>query len=301
MRSTAASRISAPGQADPAPGLAGPGRLGRRLAGGGEGGAGRRTKRTCRRQRGHRRCKAGPPLAVRRQRRRPAPAVARDFASRAWPAWQWVRPAPPAPGAPAARAWRWSTQPGDLYVDTNTAPLLARALPPAGDLRIETRVRLDAPDDCCATHGAGRPGGAEGRRQLRQAGRAGRRRPAPGGIRQGSWRRSPPATPATATRWPARRANGAWTWLRLDVRRDAGGGERAGHAWSSQDGRDWVKAAAPGPPAGRRPRASGLVAMGGGGRAVTFFPVTVSALLSPHAAAAGTRRAPGIQAGRVPR
>ncbi|QBE66129.1 hypothetical protein [Pseudoduganella lutea] len=82
-------------------------------------------------------------------------------------------------------------------------------------------------------------------------------------------------------------AREGWTWLRLDVRR-VDGSERW-TAWSSRDGRDWVGGGTWTHRLGPAPRI-GLVAMGGGGRNVTFGPLAVSALRTgalrpPHSAA----------------
>nr|WP_229419468.1 family 43 glycosylhydrolase [Pseudoduganella dura] len=217
-----------------------------------------------------------------------------DFGKAPAAPWRWVR----SPGAwrATAEGLAWSTQPGDLYVDTNTAPLLVRPLPPAGDLRIETRVRLDAPDDCCVTHSqAGLVAMKDDDNYVKLAVLA------DAGLHQVEFGREAGPVPAGHPRYgntvagtPAA-ANG-WTWLRLDLHRDAGGGERWS-AWSSADGRAWEGGGTWNHRLGPAARI-GLVAMGGGGRAVTFGPVTVSALRAPHSAA---HPAPPDRAKAVPR
>ncbi|HEX8606503.1 MAG TPA: family 43 glycosylhydrolase [Pseudoduganella sp.] len=215
--------------------------------------------------------------------------------------WRWIRS--PGPWRTGGEGMAWSTQPGDLYGDTNTAPLLARPLPPAGDLRIETRVRLDAPDDCCATHAqAGLVALKDDDNYVKLAVLA------DAGLHQVEFGRegSPviaghPRYGNTVAGTPA--PNGAWTWLRLDVRRDPGGGERW-TAWSSANGHDWAGGGTWNHRLGPAARI-GLVAMGGGGRAVTFGPLSVSVLRSPHSAApavtADVSRTGTNGAGRQPR
>ncbi|TWI41844.1 arabinan endo-1,5-alpha-L-arabinosidase [Pseudoduganella flava] len=208
-----------------------------------------------------------------------------DFAKPPAPPWRWIRD--PGTWQAGARGLAWSTQPGDLHVDTNSAPLLARPLP-AGDVRIETRVRLDAPDDCCASNAqAGLVALGDDDNYVKLVVLAGR------GLHQVEFAKEQKPVPAGYPRYgntvagtPAG-ADG-WTWLRLDVRR-AGGLERW-TAWSSQDGRDWVGGGTWTHQLGAGARLA-LAAMGGGGRAATFGPVTVSRLGPAFGAA------PGLQAG----
>jgi arabinan endo-1,5-alpha-L-arabinosidase len=186
--------------------------------------------------------------------------------------WQWRR----SPGSwrAAAGTLQWTTQPGDLHVDTNTAPLLLRALPP-GDLRIETRLALDAPDDCCATHvQAGIVALADDDNYVKLAVLA------DAGLHQVEFAKEQKPVPAGFPRYgntvagtPA--AGGQWTWLRLEAVRGADG-ERWS-AWSSVDGRTWTPGGTWTHALGARVRL-GLLAMGGGSHAVAFGPVTVSAL-----------------------
>jgi len=171
-------------------------------------------------------------------------------------------------------------------VDTNTAPVLARPLP-SGDLRIETKVRLDAPDGCCSPHvqaGIVAMKDEDNYVKLSVLANAGLHQ-----VEFGKEQKPvPPHHPRygnTVAGTPA--AQGGWTWLRLDRRRE-GEGKDAGErwtAWSSQNGRDWVGGGTWTHRLGPAVRL-GLVAMGGGGRAVTIGPLSVSALYPPHSAAA---------------
>jgi arabinan endo-1,5-alpha-L-arabinosidase len=204
--------------------------------------------------------------------------------------WRWLRS--PGPWRATKDGLAWVTRPGDLHVDTNTAPVLARPLPP-GDVRIETKVRLDAPDDCCSPHvQAGIVAMRDDDNYVKLSVLAN------AGLHQVEFGKEqkpvPPHHPRygnTVAGTPA--AQGGWTWLRLDVRRE--GESERWTAWSSQDGRDWVGGGTWTHRLGPAVRL-GLVAMGGGGRAVTFGPLTVSALHSPHsAAAAGVPHAAATQ------
>jgi arabinan endo-1,5-alpha-L-arabinosidase len=182
--------------------------------------------------------------------------------------WSWLR-------AQAAGSWatnqgglRMATQAADLHVDTNNAAVLATPLPP-GDLRIEARMRLDAPLECCAT-----PVQAglvvmrdddnylklvelahEGLRQVEFG-----KELAPVGKGYPRYGNTVVGTP------------GEWTWLRIDVRR--GGKEERYTAWSSQDGKVWVRGGTWTHDLGSAAKL-GLVAMGGAGHAVTYSQVSV--------------------------
>ena len=61
-------------------------------------------------------------------------------------AWSWVRPPAAASYGVANGSFRFDTQAGDLFVDSNNASVLTRPAP-AGDYVVETRVRLTVPDD----------------------------------------------------------------------------------------------------------------------------------------------------------
>ncbi|WP_020653381.1 family 43 glycosylhydrolase [Massilia niastensis] len=191
--------------------------------------------------------------------------------SRLDPRWDWVRQDGAGSWAAGQPGLRMATQDADLHADTNNAALLATRLP-AGDLRIETRLRLDAPLDCCA--------------KPVQAGLVVMRDDdnyvklvelAHDGLRQvefakelGPVERGYPRYGNTVVGTP-----GEWTWLRLDVRRS--GAEERYTAWSSQDGVHWERGGTWIHALGDAARL-GLVAMGGAGHAVTFSRLTVSRL-----------------------
>jgi len=185
--------------------------------------------------------------------------------------WTWLR-------ARAADAWSagpdgltLATEATDLYVDTNTASVL-RAPLPAGDYRVEAVVRLDVPDDCCAT--------------AVQAGFAVMRdddnyvklvEMAHGGLHQVEFAKEMAPVPADFPRYgntvvgtPA-----TTTWLRLDVHRS--GGEERYTAYSSRDGRTWVGGGTWTHRLGADARL-GLVAMGGAGHRAVFTRVSAARL-----------------------
>ncbi len=216
--------------------------------------------------------RAGPAAAP-----APLPAAAKPLWSERFatnelgPRWRWVRPGAAGSWAGGQPGLRMATQTTDLHVDTNTAALLATALP-EGDLRIEARIRLDAPLECCAL-----PVQAglvvmrdddnyvklvelahDGLRQVEFG-----KELAPVGKGYPRYGNTVVGTP------------GEWTWLRIDVRR--GAQEERYTAWSSQDGKDWVRGGVWTHQLG--PRATlGLVAMGGAGHSVTFGEVSVARL-----------------------
>ncbi|WP_338762478.1 family 43 glycosylhydrolase [Massilia sp. METH4] len=204
-----------------------------------------------------------------------------DFGKPPAAPWRWTRQ--PGTWRPSPEGLQGATQPGDLYIDRNGAPVLARPLP-AGDLRIETRVRLDAPDPCCTPQAqAGIVAMRDEDNYVKLAVRAA------DGLHQVEFGKEQKPVPAHHPRYgntvagtPA--AGGQWTWLRLDVRRDANGERWT--AWSSQDGRDWVGGGTWTHRLGPAVRI-GLVAMGEGARAVTFGPLSVSTLRVSNAAVQG--------------
>jgi arabinan endo-1,5-alpha-L-arabinosidase len=187
--------------------------------------------------------------------------------------WHWLRPRPRDAWRTGADGLRLATEAGDLYVDKNSASVLQTALP-AGDVRIEVQLRLDAPADCCAT--------------AVQAGLVVMRdddnyvklvEMARDGLRQVEFAKELAPVEAYYPRYGNTLAGtpGATTWLRLDVRRRAD--DEVYRAWSSQDGRTWVGGAVWVHRLGPDARL-GLVAMGGEGRRATFVKVAVSRLAS---------------------
>jgi arabinan endo-1,5-alpha-L-arabinosidase len=185
--------------------------------------------------------------------------------------WSWLRP-------PDGQAWSLGraglvldTAATDLHVDTNTASVLQAPLPD-GDYRIEAFVRLDVPDDCCAT--------------AVQAGFVVMRdddnyvklvEMAQGGLHQVEFAKEVAPVPADYPRYGNTVVGtpGATTWLRLDVHRT--GGEERYTAYSSRDCIAWVGGGTWTHRLGREARL-GLVAMGGAGHRAVFSKVSVSRL-----------------------
>jgi arabinan endo-1,5-alpha-L-arabinosidase len=187
------------------------------------------------------------------------------------PRWSWLRPR-------AADGWSLgrdglvlATQDADLYVDRNTASVLQAALP-AGDYRVELELRLDAPEDCCAT--AVQAGllvmrDDDNYVKLVEMARE--------GLRQVEFAKELAPVEQHYPRYGNTLAGtpGRNTWLRLDVHRDGGVERYTGY--SSQDGRTWVGGGTWTHTLGPGARL-GLVAMGGAGRRASFVRVAVSAL-----------------------
>jgi arabinan endo-1,5-alpha-L-arabinosidase len=187
------------------------------------------------------------------------------------PRWQWIRASSAGSWAVGQPGLRMATRQGDLHVDTNTAAVLATALP-EGDLRIETRIRLDAPLECCAQPvqaGLVLMGDDDNYLKLVEL--------AHDGLRQVEFGKElapvPPGYPRygnTVVGTP-----GEWTGLRIDIRRT--GAEERYTAWSNQDGKGWVQGGTWTHRLGPKAKL-GLVAMGGDGHAVTFSEVRVAPL-----------------------
>jgi arabinan endo-1,5-alpha-L-arabinosidase len=191
------------------------------------------------------------------------------------PRWRWLRPRE---GGTTAAGWSLgraglvlATEDADLYVDRNTASVLQAALP-AGDYRVEAELRLDAPEDCCAT--AVQAGFVVMRDddnyvKLVEMARE--------GLRQVEFAKEVSPVERYYPRYGNTLAGtpGATTWLRLDVHRERGLERYT--AYSSQDGRTWVGGATWVHRLGSEARL-GLVAMGGAGRSATFVRVAVSTL-----------------------
>jgi arabinan endo-1,5-alpha-L-arabinosidase len=187
------------------------------------------------------------------------------------PRWHWLRPRAQADWSLGGGGLVMATQDADLYVDRNTAAVLQAALPD-GDYRVEVELKLDAPDDCCAT--------------AVQAGLVVMRdddnyvklvEMAREGLRQVEFGKEMAPVEQYYPRYGNTVAGtpGATTWLRLDVHRERG--QERYRGYSSQDGRTWVGGGAWTHTLGPGARL-GLVAMGGAGRRATFVRVSVSAL-----------------------
>ena len=210
--------------------------------------------------------------------------------------WQWLRPRSDAALAATAdaRGLALPVEPGDLYVDTNTASVLQAALPRSGDYRIEAELELDVKEGASAQAGLVVMRDDDNYVKLVELAR--------GGLRQVEFGKELSPVPAGWPRYGNTLAGtpGRHTWLRLDVHRD--GDQERYTAYSSQDGRAWVGGAVwmHRLDQGKRGQARlGLVAMGGSGRAL-FARVAVSTLsrriYDSHDR--GRKALPAAQAGR---
>lgn len=191
------------------------------------------------------------------------------------PRWRWLRPTTPA-------AWRSGdslmlpTQAADLHHDTDNASILHTALPATGNYRVELKMQLDAPDDCCDQPvQAGLVIYRDDDNYVKLVELAHR------GLRQVEFAKEVFPVAPSHPRYgnTVLGAPGPWTWLRIEVRREVrrdGGVERY-TAYSSQNGRDWVGGGTWVHALGGKSRL-GLVAMGGAGRQARFAQVSVSAL-----------------------
>jgi arabinan endo-1,5-alpha-L-arabinosidase len=185
--------------------------------------------------------------------------------------WSWVRE--PAAGTYAVEGGtlRFDTDPGDLFVDSNTAPVLLEAAPAAGDYVVETRVRLNVPaEGCCFNFvQAGLVDYADDDNfvklahvsiwETRQTEFAKELAPVPAGFpRYGNTVVGPPDE---------------WTYLRIAACR-GGAGEETYTPYTSRDGVDWVRGGAWTHALGADARV-GLVSMGGAGFTANFDYVRV--------------------------
>ncbi len=174
-------------------------------------------------------------------------------------------------------AFRFNTQAADLFVDSNNASVLTRPAP-KGDYTVETRVRLNVPNDLEAYNfvqgGLVVHGDDDNFIKLvnasiwetRQTEFAKEINPVdPGYSRYGNTVVGPPAT---------------WTYLRIVVdrlvgvqKREAGGDRERYTAYTSQDGRTWVRGGSW--THTLRDARIGLVSMGGAGFTSQFAYVRV--------------------------
>jgi hypothetical protein len=184
-----------------------------------------------------------------------------EFASSSLAGWTWRRPDPAAQVVDGAL--QWPTQPGDLVGTTNDASVLLRD-PGEGDWAVETKVSIDLGTDTV--------------RNFQQAGLVvwagdddftrlthvaiwntrqvefGREMPFAGRLSYGGTIVGPPA---------------ATTWLRVSHHVDPTNGEHELRAWSSRDGRDWVRGGVWTLPAASDLRV-GLTSHGGAGATARF-------------------------------
>ncbi|NMO19860.1 family 43 glycosylhydrolase [Pyxidicoccus fallax] len=201
--------------------------------------------------------------------------------------WSWVRPPDASTYSVAEGALRLRVQKADLFLDNNTASLLTRPAP-QGDYVIETRVRLDVPDEgCCFNHaqaGLVLYGDDDNYIKLmntsmwetRQTEFSKELKPVPAGWgRYGNTVVGPPSKDWTYLRIAVERLTG-------EARRAAGGDTTAYTAYTSQNGTDWVRGGT-WTHASPLPRIA-LVAMGGGGDFTAEFDY-----VRVHAPRAGKR------------
>ena len=184
------------------------------------------------------------------------------------PRWTWV-PKPPAETyAVGSGRFRFDTQPGDLFVDSNTASVLTEPAP-RGDYMVQTVVALDVPPErCCHNFVQGGLvvyGSDDSFVKLAHV--------SIWETRQTEWATEVPTAPAAYPRYgntvvgpPADK-----TWLRIVKR-----GDRY-RAYTSQDGDHWVRGGVWVNHVADRPRI-GLVSMGGAGFTARFFHVRVQRL-----------------------
>lgn len=201
---------------------------------------------------------AGQPGQVSRHRYHPAatqepkrllPRYSDEFSGTALsPAWAWQRDDIAPTATVAGGVLRMPVQAADLYVDVDNAAVLVRDAP-RGDYVIETKVRMDVPSGCCfnyAQAGILAYGSDDDYVKLTEASIWNTRQTefakeisaAPEGwARYGNTVVGPPGEP--------------WTYLRIVVqrlsgseRREAGGDTDRFTAYTSQDGRTWVKGGA---------------------------------------------------------
>jgi len=186
--------------------------------------------------------------------------------------WTWVRQPDPATYALVNGTFRFDTQAGDLYVDSNDASVLTEPTP-AGNYVVETRLKLNVPNDK-QTYNYVQAGlviyGDDDNfiklanvsiYETRQTEFAKEVFPVPAGFpRYGNTVVGPP---------------GHWTGLRI-VKRGTTGGESY-TAYTSADGERWVRGGTWTHHLGAKARI-GLISMGGTGFRATFDYVRVSTL-----------------------
>lgn len=195
------------------------------------------------------------------------------------PRWTWVREPSEDTFGVEDGTFRFDTQAGDLFVDSNNASVLTEQVP-AGEYIVETRVQLNLPpEDCCFNFvqaGLVIYGSDDNFLKLthvsifetRQTEWAKEQFPVPSGYpRYGNTVVGPPAE---------------WTWLRIvkrDVKGNGGGaGTERYTAYTSRDGVNWERGGTWAHSLGEDARI-GLVAMGGAGFVANFDYVRVYGLL----------------------
>jgi arabinan endo-1,5-alpha-L-arabinosidase len=188
------------------------------------------------------------------------------------PRWTWVRP--PAPGSYGVQGGRlrFDTQPGDLSNDTNSASVLTEPAP-RRDYVVQTRVHLDVPVECCHNFvqaGLVVYGSDDAFVKLADVSIYETQQTE---FAKEVWT-APPLFPRYGNTVVG--APGDHTWLR--VVRQTSRGRHLFTAYTSQDGRHWVRGGTwEHDVLGRNVRL-GLVSMGGAGYTATFDYLRVWAL-----------------------
>ncbi|MGZ5403457.1 MAG: family 43 glycosylhydrolase [Nocardioides sp.] len=195
-----------------------------------------------------------------------------DFEDGLDPDWAWTREPEPASFGVEGGALRFDTQAGDLYVDSNTASVLARPAP-AGDYAVDVAMTLDVPrEGCCQNFVQGgfvlRAAGAQADDRFVKLVHASIYE-----TRQTEWAKEVPRAPAEYPRY----GNGVVgppgdvTTLRIVVDRRAGRDRFT--AWTRQDDRAWVRGGTWTHELGANAEI-GLLSMGGTGFTTRFLDVT---------------------------
>ena len=192
-----------------------------------------------------------------------------DFAADLDPAWSWVREPDAATYGVERGAFRFDTQAADLFLDENTASVLTRP-GPIGDYVVQARVKLDLPaEGCCQNFvqaGLVVYDGDDAFVKLVHA--------SIWETRQTEWAKEIPTAPAEYPRY----GNGVvgppgdTTWLRVVVQRTPYADRFT--AWTSDDGRHWVRGGTWRHDLGDAPEI-GLVSMAGAGFTARFLDVRV--------------------------
>lgn len=186
--------------------------------------------------------------------------------------WSWVRQPDSDQYRVRNGAFRFDTQDGDLFIDSNTAPVLTRAAP-RGDYVVETRVRLNMPLDKCPPDcrfiqaGLVIYGDDDNFVKLADV--------AIFNTRQTEFAKEVAPVPERYPRYGNTVVGppNNWTWLRIVKRVE--GDEELYTAYTSRDGETWVRGGTWTHQLGADARI-GLVSMGGTGFTATFDYVRVS-------------------------
>ncbi|WP_255807757.1 family 43 glycosylhydrolase [Deinococcus sp. KNUC1210] len=200
------------------------------------------------------------------------PSYSDDFGTSTLnPRWSWVRQPESTVAGLDNGAFRFATQAGDLYVDSNTASVLFETAP-AGNYAVDVKLNIDLPDSgCCFNYSQGGLliyGDDDNFIKLGVV--------SIWNTRQIEFAKELSAVPAQYPRYgnTVLSAPGRDTWLRI-VRRASGSGETY-TAYSSRDGLTWTRGGVWTHALGEAK--IGLYSMGGVGFTSRFDSVTVYSL-----------------------